>query len=74
MKKVAILISGTVHSISFDCLIIKLPTKIKQAPDTQGVINLNNGYKTIATRNITAITNDENPVLAPWATPVDDST
>ncbi|AKM52697.1 hypothetical protein [Spiroplasma mirum] len=66
--------SGCNYSISLIWTIISVPTKIVAAHAMAGVINLKIGNNTIEIKNNVPITNDENPLRAPWETPVVDST
>ena len=74
MKNDEIATSGFSHSISLRLLHINDPTKIRAGAVTAEVITVSSGEKNNEIKNNIPTTTLENPVLAPIATPDNDST
>ena len=70
MKTVATTVKSS-HSISFNCVIIKIPTITNAAAVTDDVNNANTvGAKNMEIKNKTPVTTAVNPVLPPRPIPV----
>ena len=73
VKNAGTAISNLVHSILPSVDTISTPTIINAGAVTSEVMTNNNGEKNKASKNRTPVTIEANPVLAPAATPADDS-